>query len=128
MFAYFYQVCAVIFLLQGVSIPFLVLFSGVIWRRQSSKLESLKKEWGVARGNRVSSDEIFELILKAPAELRPLDCITCGAGLVLHKTETFCPQCHARGDLPQDYAEAGELKLQVRRLLKSATRHWRVAT
>jgi len=127
MFAYFYQACAAIFILQGVATPFLLLFSGVLWWKQSRRLESLKKDLDSTPGKRLQSDQIFELILKALPKLRPLNCISCGAGLVLHKDETFCPHCHSRGDLPEDYAEAGKLKLEVKSLLKSAVKHWRVA-
>ncbi len=127
MFAYFYQVCLVIFLLQGISTPLLVVIAGVVWRRQSRRLESLKKELGLARLKEIKSDERLEAILKGLPKLRPLNCGDCGGSLLLRETETLCPYCGARGDVPEDYAAAVSLKSQVKALLKSALRHWRVA-
>jgi hypothetical protein len=49
MFAYFYQFCLVIFLLQGFSMPFLPVISGVLWWRRSRQLESLEKELKLTR-------------------------------------------------------------------------------
>jgi Zn finger protein HypA/HybF involved in hydrogenase expression len=127
MFAYFYQVCILIFLLQGISIPFLLMISGVLWRKQSQQLESLKGELELTRRKNIKSDQIFESILNGLPKLRPLNCGNCGGSLLLQETETFCPYCHARGDLPEDYAAAVSLKSQIKSLLKSAVRHWRVA-
>jgi hypothetical protein len=44
MFAYFYQVCIVVFLLQGISLPFLLIISGVLAWRQNQQLEGLRKK------------------------------------------------------------------------------------
>ncbi len=127
MFAYFYQVCLVIFLLQGISIPFLLIISGVLWWKQSQRIESLKKELELTRRKEIKSDQIFESILNGLPKLRPLNCGNCGGSVLLRETETLCPYCQARGDLPEDYAAAVSLKSQVKSLLKSAVRHWRVA-
>lgn len=35
MFLYLYQLCAVVFILQGVSLPLLVAASGALWSRHS---------------------------------------------------------------------------------------------
>jgi Zn finger protein HypA/HybF involved in hydrogenase expression len=127
MFTYFYQVCIVIFLLQGISSPFLLIVSGVLWWKQSQKLENLKRELGSTREKKIKSVELSELILDGLPKLRPLNCGRCGGNVLLKKAETFCPYCQARGDLPEDYAAAVSLKLQVKSLLKSAVRHWRAA-
>ena len=127
MFVYLYHVCLVIFLLQGIATPFLLVISGLLWWKQSRQLESLKKELDLSRQKVIKPARIFELILNKLPKLRPLNCINCGAGVLLQTTATFCPHCHARNDLPEDYAAAISLKSQVRSLLKSAIRHWRVA-
>lgn len=127
MFAYFYHACIVIFLLQGISTPFLLASSGLQWWKQSQRLESLKKELELSRREKIRPDKIFELVLSKLPKLRPLNCTNCGAGVLLQETGTFCPHCHSRGDLPEDYAAAISLKSQVKSLLKSAVRHWRVA-
>ncbi len=127
MFAYFYQVCLIIFLLQGISAPFLLVISCVLWRKQSRQLESLKKESELTRRKNIKSDEIFELILDGLPKLKPLNCDNCGGSMLLQETETFCPYCLTRGVLPEDYAAAVSLKSQVKSLLKSAVRHWRIA-
>jgi hypothetical protein len=49
MFEYVYQIAVVIFLLQGVLIPFILLVSGLVWWRQSRQLERLLKEVGAGR-------------------------------------------------------------------------------
>ena len=127
MFAYFYQLCIVIFLLQGVLSPLLLIFSGVLWFRQSQRLESLKKDLDISREKKIKPSETSESILNRLPKLTPLSCADCGAGVLLQETETLCPHCHARGDLPEDYAAAVSLKSQAKSLLKSALRHWRVA-
>jgi Zn finger protein HypA/HybF involved in hydrogenase expression len=127
MFAYFYHVCLVIFLLQGISTPFLLVISGVLWWKQSQQLESLKKELEISRREKIKPDKIFELVLSKLPKLRPLNCINCGAGVLLQETQTFCPHCRSRGNLPEDYVAAVSLKWQVKNLFKSAVRHWRVA-
>jgi hypothetical protein len=126
MFAYFYQVCIVIFLLQGISTPFLVMISGILWWKQSQRLESLKKELELSRRKMIKSDKIFDSILSGLPVIQPLNCLNCGAGVLLQETGTFCPHCRTRGDLPEDYAATVSLKSHVNSLLKSAVRHWRV--
>jgi len=101
--------------------------SAFLWWRQSQRLSALKKELELSRKKEIKSDNIFELILKGLPKLRPLNCINCGAGVLLQKTGTFCPHCHARADLPADYATAVSLRSKVKSLVKSAIRHWRVA-
>jgi hypothetical protein len=127
MSAYFYQGCLVVFLLQGVSLPFLPLVSGVLWRRRNRRLESLEKELKLARRKQVKADKTLESILKGLPVLRPLNCKNCGGSLLLQESETLCPYCQTRGELPKDYAAAVRLKSKVARLLRSAVRHWRAA-
>ena len=127
MFVYLYQVCAVIFLLQGVSTPFLLAALGVFWRRQNRRLEILEAEAGRARRGRVVSAEAFERILERLPKLKPLKCPKCGGGVLLRRDATLCAYCGTRGELPEDYAEAVALKSQAAGLFRSAVRHWRVA-
>jgi Zn finger protein HypA/HybF involved in hydrogenase expression len=127
MFAYFYQACIVIFLLQGIATPFLLVISGVLWRKQNQQLESLMKELELTRRKNILSDKSFESILNGLPKLHPLNCGNCGGNMLLQEAETFCPYCQTRGDLPEDYAAAVSLKSQVKGLLKSAVRNWRVA-
>ncbi len=127
MFYYFYQVCIAVFLVQGVSIPFLVALSGRLWWRQSRRLEVLKSELKVAPSREFKPGEIPELILKSLPKLKPLKCVNCGGGVLLRETETFCPYCETRGPLPEDYAEANALRSEVGKLYASAVRHWRAA-
>ena len=127
MFAYFYQFCVVVFLLQGVATPFLLLGLGLVWRRQSRRLEALRRELESARGPDVKAERLFELALKRLPKLRPLKCANCAGGVLLREGETLCAYCGARGELPADYGAARSLKSQLRSLLRSAVRHWRVA-
>ena len=127
MFSYFYQVCTVIFLLQGLSIPLLLVLFGVLWRNQARQLEFLNAELEQSRQKIRERGKAFELILSRLPKLQPLNCRNCGAGVALRELETFCPHCHTRGELPEDYVAAVSLKSKARALLKSATRHWRVA-
>ena len=127
MFEYFYDLCAVVFLLQGVSIPVLLAVLYLQWRRQSRQLEDLRKE-SEAEGRKVSkSDALFEALLRRLPKLRPLKCANCGGGALLRARAAFCPYCGTEGELPEDYAEAVSLKARTAGLLRSAVRHWRVA-
>lgn len=125
MFLYFYQICVALFILQGISMPFLVILSGARWRRQSRRLERLRGE--VARGKVVKAGEPPESILNALPKLKPLNCENCGGSISLKEAGTLCPYCGTLGALPEDYAAAVALRPEVRGLLKSALRHWRAA-
>jgi hypothetical protein len=127
MFAYFYQLCAVVFLLQGVSTPVLLLVLYLRWRKQSRQLEDLRAELEADDGKGVKSDKLFEALLRRLPKLRPLKCVNCGGAVLLGEGATRCPYCETVGDLPENYAEAVSLKARAADLLKSAVRHWRVA-
>lgn len=127
MLAYLYQVCLIVFLLQGITLPFLPLVSGVLWWRRSRRLELLGKEVERARRKKLKADKGLESMLKGLPVLRPLKCANCGGSLLLLESETLCPYCGTPGVLPKDYGAAVRLKSEVRRLLRSAIRHWRVA-
>lgn len=127
MFRYFYQLCASIFMLQGVLLPLLVAVSGLIAWRQNRKLERLKEELHIERGKSLKASEISGLALEQLPKLKPLNCASCGAGLLLKEHETLCPNCDSRAASPEDYAVAARLKREVKRLFKSAVRHWRSA-
>lgn len=124
--AYFYQTCVVISLLQGFSLPFVIVIFRALSRRQRQARANLKKELDIVRGHKAKSTEIANLIQNLP-KLQPLNCGTCGAAVLLKETETFCPHCEARSGLPEDYAVAVSLGMEVKKSLKSAVRHWRLA-
>lgn len=124
---YFYQSCVVISLLQGISLPFLIIIFRTLSLRYRQKRASLKKELNVVRGYRTKTTEISKLLENDLPKLQPLKCSTCGAGVLLKETETFCPHCATQSSLPEDYALAISLRMEVKKLLKSAVRHWRVS-
>jgi len=124
--AYFYQTCVVIFLLQGFSLPFVIVIFRALSRRQRRAHANLRKELDTVRGHKARSAEVGKLIQNLP-KLRPLNCGACGAAVLLKATETFCPHCQARSSLPEDYAVAVSLGREVKKTLKSAIRHWRIA-
>jgi Zn finger protein HypA/HybF involved in hydrogenase expression len=105
----------------------LLIISGVLWWKQSQRLEKLKKELDGAGGKKNKSGGLAELILEGLPKLKPLNCGNCGGNVLLKEAETVCPYCEARGELPEDYAAASSLKTEVKRLLKSAVRNWRAA-
>src|ERR1051325_3573661 len=126
MFRYFYQVCVALFLAQGVSIPLLLILSGRLWWKQGKRLDGLKSELKDSRPKGAKPPDIPELIKSLPA-LKPLNCANCGGSVVLRETETFCPYCETRAPAPEDYAAAGALKSEVKKIYASAVRNWRAA-
>jgi Zn finger protein HypA/HybF involved in hydrogenase expression len=127
MFYYFYQICIAVFLVQGVSIPFLLILSGWLWWRQNRVLESLSAKLKARAPKTVKPRDISELILKGLPVLKPLNCANCGGAVLLREAETFCPYCETRAPAPEDYAATTALRSEVRKLYASAVRHWRVA-
>lgn len=125
--AYFYQTCIVISLLQGISLPFVIIIFRTLSRRQRREKASLKKELDVVRGHKTKSTDISKLIHDDLPKLQPLNCDTCGAGVLLKETGTLCPHCERQSSLPEDYAAAVLLRRELKKLLKSAVRHWRLA-
>lgn len=124
---YFYQSCVLISLLQGISLPFLIIAFRTLSRRHRQKRINLKKELNVAGKHKTKAAELSKLIQEHAPKLEPLKCGTCGAGVLLKETETLCPHCETRSSLPEDYAAAVSLRQEIRKLLKSANNHWRVA-
>ncbi|HEX7177394.1 MAG TPA: hypothetical protein VF240_19205 [Pyrinomonadaceae bacterium] len=125
--AYLYQSYVAISLLQGISLPFLIIIFRALSVRHRQKRASLKKELEVIRGRKTKTTEISRLVQDDLPKLQPLKCRACGAGVLLKETETFCPHCETRSNLPEDYAAAVSLRREVKKLLKSAVRHWRAA-
>jgi len=124
---YLYQSYVVISLLEGISLPFLIIIFRTLSVRHRRRRAKLKKELDVVRGRKTKTVEISRLIEDDLPKLRPLKCRACGAGVLLKASETFCPHCETRGSLPEDYAAAVSLRPEVKKLLKSAVGHWRVA-
>lgn len=128
--AYFYQTCVAIALLQGISLPFVIIVFRRLSLRQRQESAALKDELdkvGGVRGHKSRSTDVSKLIHDDLPKLQPLNCEACGAGVLLKETGTLCPHCETKGSLPEDYAVAVSLRMEVKRLLKSAIRHWRAA-
>ncbi|MCY7347374.1 MAG: hypothetical protein LH614_14285 [Pyrinomonadaceae bacterium] len=138
--AYIYQIFVLIFLLQGFSLPFLMLLFRILQSRQErvglknivfdnvsdlnrQEFERLK----IVRKDELSSHQISEFVLNSTPHLKPLKCLNCSAGVLLRESETFCPHCSTHGDLPEDYAKAVALKAGNKKLLERAVEHWRAA-
>jgi Zn finger protein HypA/HybF involved in hydrogenase expression len=127
MFYYFYQICVAVFLVQGVSIPLLLLLSGWLWWRQNNAVEGLRAELKTRAPKGVKPGDISELILKSLPVLKPLNCANCGGNVLLREAETLCPYCGARARAPEDYAATNSLRSEIKKLYASAVRHWRAA-
>ena len=127
MFLYLYEVCVVIFLLQGIAAPFLVVLSGILWWKQAQRLESLRKEVDIAGAKTHKPADTIESILDGLPKLKPLNCAHCGGALLLRENETYCPSCRLPGDLPEDYKASVGLKRELKSLLKIAIVRWRIA-
>lgn len=126
MFFYFYQICLAVFLIQGISIPFLVIAAGLAWSKQSTSLAELERGVSAADRKDKRNGAIESLIERLP-NLQPLNCTACGAAVLLHPNETICPHCGTCGPLPGEYVAAVDLKSQLKGLVKSAVRYWRAA-
>ena len=128
--AYLYQICVVIALLQGISLPFVIIVFRRLSRRQRQESAALQDELDkvrAVRGRKSRPTDISKLIHDDLPRLQPLNCDACGAGMLLKETGTLCPHCQTKGGLPDDYSAAVSLRTEVKKLLKSAVRHWRVA-
>jgi Zn finger protein HypA/HybF involved in hydrogenase expression len=124
---FFYKACVVISLLQGISLPFVIIVFRSLSRRHRQDRDELKKELSRVHGRSRKRSELSTLIQNDLPKLQPLNCDSCGAGVLLRETATLCPHCAAQGHLPDDYKAAVSLRAEVRNLVKSAVRHWRVA-
>lgn len=127
MYVYLYQVCLVIFLLQGFTLPLLPAVSGVLWWSLSRRLEALRGKLKAGRTQPAETGEAFGRMLAGLPKLRPLNCESCGGAVLLRADATLCPYCGARSRAPEDYVAALRLKSEAEGLFKSALRHWRVA-
>ena len=126
MFLYFYQIGLVVFLLQGVLTPLLVIAAGFVWQRQNRHLSAFELELREAKAMGRAAGRLESIIDRLP-KLKPLNCSSCGAGMLLHADETLCSHCGVKGPLPDDYAAAVTLRPLVAGLVRSALRHWRLA-
>jgi hypothetical protein len=127
LFLYFYQICLAVFFVQGVTIPLIVLFSGILWWNQNRRLQYLEKLLERIRRKGTSGSTDISKLLDHLPKLEPLKCISCGAGVLLREADTFCPYCKLPGPMPKDYAPAVSLKQQIGPLVRSAVRHWGAA-
>ena len=126
MFLHIYQISLAVFLLQGILTPLLVIAAGIMWSRQNARLTELEREVHDAKSKNKTAGRLESMIDRLP-KLKPLNCISCGAGILLHPSETLCPNCGAEGPLPTDYAAAVSLKSLFAGLVRSAMRYWRLA-
>lgn len=142
-----YQIFVLVFLLQGISLPFLLLLFRFLWHRQersrrsrrapksylANRVSELNRgefrclEIGSKKKKAAASHQISESVLNSTPHLEPLKCTECGSGVLLRETETVCPYCQTRGDLPKDYAKTMSLKSKNKMLLKRALAYWRAA-
>ena len=118
----YYEAALLIFLFQGISFPFVVLFAYIICLRQWRRLQALQQK---ARASAVRLG--FALSTALLPKFRPLNCPQCGAGMLLETNDIRCVHCQHREAVPKDYQRAVLLKNQVRQQLKSALRAWRLA-
>jgi Zn finger protein HypA/HybF involved in hydrogenase expression len=57
--------------------------------------------------------------------LKPLNCVSCGAGLALQIGEMICESCGIKNDVPADYEKIFSLRKDVLRRLTKAESYWR---
>lgn len=142
-----YRQQAIVFPLLGLlSYGFLQFYSGAIddtlWERFKSSfgqdappaetpgnrpLQRLsKRARHAARRRGPAGDKVAGSAAPLP-RLQPLNCHTCGAGVLLGETETRCPSCGRRAPVPEDHRIVARLKSQIARAFQRAARHWKLA-
>ena len=124
MFRQIYEAGLGLFLLQGVSIPILLLVAGIAWYRQISRLSVVKK--ALVR-DRKRHGRTLESMLDVVPKLRPLNCANCGSPLALGESSATCTGCRSVSELPEDFRATMALRRTLSRLSTAAIRHWRVA-
>ena len=124
MFRLVYEAAAIVFLLQGVLIPLLLVLFGTAWLRQTSRLALMKRLVGGA-GKR--KEKRLSALLEAVPKLQPLTCAPCGSPMVLEDKSARCISCDSQAALPEDYRATRNLRRRLPRLAAAAIRHWRVA-
>ena len=118
----YYETALLIFLFQGITLPFIVLLVYLICTRQWRRLQALQQQ---GRAGQVRA--AFAQSMIALPSFRPLNCPQCGAIMLLGANGVHCSHCQHREALPKDYLHAAVLKGHVQRLLKSALWSWRLA-
>ena len=124
MFRQIYEAGLALFLLQGVSIPILLLVAGIAWYRQNSRMSVVKK--ALAR-DRKRHGRTLESMLDVVPKLRPLTCANCGSPIALGESSATCTGCRFVSELPEDFRATMALRRTLARLSTVAIRHWRVA-
>lgn len=120
---YLYLICLAVCILQGVLLLPILFAVGFIWIRSARRLTRLERS---IRSDRRSESKYK--LLDALPKLQPLNCESCGAGLLLSQTDTSCPNCDSRFPLPPKYAETTSIRTAVGKLFKTAMRFRRVAS
>ena len=124
MFRLIYEAGLALFLLQGVSIPILLLVAGIAWFRQMSRLSVVQK--ALARDRKRHGRTLESLLDRVP-KLRPLNCANCGSPVALGPSSSTCTGCRSVSELPEDFRATIALRRTLSRLSTAAIRHWRVA-
>ena len=117
-----FEIAVLIFLFEGLALPFITGFACFICLRQWKRLQALQQQAGAA-----AERGAFHEATKGLPAFKPLNCPACGAGLQLQADATLCANCGHHGTLPPNYRSAVVLRDHVQRLLKSAQWAWRFA-
>ena len=127
MYPYWYQACVLLLYAQAIIMPFIMVWTFWLTRRQDCRLLALQKEMRLAQGKRLSMDGPAGSLLGKLPKFQPLHCPKCGAGMLLGTEEVICPSCQHRDEVPKDYAVAISLKQKLGKMQRSALWHWRLA-
>lgn len=140
-----YKILSTVFLVQGLSLPLLLLLSHFVWRRQANRRKLLEERLAdgfdavvkmtrnqrekafAARAGKGSGEEYFTDLVSHIPQLKPLNCRNCGAGVLLESADSYCPNCMRREPLPPDYVHALIIRADAGNILDVAASHWRIA-
>ena len=124
MFRPIYEIALVIFLLQGLLIPVLLLASGIALSRQLARLSVMER--AVDRDRRQRREGLDALLQSLP-KLDPLQCDSCGSPVALEARSARCISCASVSELPADYRATRILRRALARVAAAAIRDWRIA-
>jgi predicted RNA-binding Zn-ribbon protein involved in translation (DUF1610 family) len=64
--------------------------------------------------------------LESLPTLKPLNCVSCGAGVIIRETHLFCPNCKATDNLPTEHLQLIKTKLRAAKTISMYRRNWRL--